>query len=271
MPKIKASKPASFPPEALRQVAAGELQHRGPAVGTEEGLRKKLADALTKYNGDDVFKKNVDKERKAGRRLKAVVNPDIKKEEPVFTNTVKDEEPTDKDAKRLKLKKPVKKFRDDVLKVARQRVVDKIGAEETDKILGPESKSRSGFESQLRGGKKGDITTQVGDMMDFVKITPNEVQPENGDINSPEFKNHLNALLIKYLDGNATLAEMLLDYYSCGNFAEVARKYNMYKQRTTSWITKAVETLRNSVGFKKEVSDLLNGKYDQEKVKSDNV
>jgi hypothetical protein len=48
----------------------------------------------------------------------------------------------------------------------------------------------------------------------------------------------------------------------------VARKYNMYKQRTTAWITKAVETLRNSAGFKREVSDLLNGKYDEEKVKS---
>ena len=194
----------------------------------KKNIGKLIKYALRKFNGDDVF--NVKATKNGGR---------------------------------AKLAKPSKTFRDSVMKIARKRVEDSIGKKKTNDILGTESGSRTGFESQLRK-KGGDKTIPIGTGEEM-----NEVQPEPSFIETDDFKKPFEEILTKYLKGNTKLKEMLLDFCSGKQLVDIARTYG-YKDPDglSIKLSETIEFLRNSVGFKREVSDLLNGKYNEKKINS---
>ena len=227
-----------------------DVKKPGEVVSRKSLLKHIVIDYYDGMKPEEIAKKYKIKKNKINDLIKA----GLRKFNGDDTFNIKPSDKVDK----TKLAKPNKDFRERVFDIAKERIPD----EEREKLFPSGDKWRTSDEKLFRSDKTSPIGS--GDEM-------NKVQQEPGYASSPEFQKAFNVLLQKYLNCDETFINILFDYYGGSNFSELSRRYGINNQVVANRIRNAIETLRNSSEFKRSLSDLLNGNYDEKMVKSNGM
>lgn len=154
-------------------------------------------------------------------------------------------------------KLPVKSFREAVLNTAWNEVRRRLSKRAFKNAFGSYNKWRTDFETQLRD----DSVIFLNDE----KLNSVE-DPENDYLETEEFRIHLEKLMVKYL-GDEMTKEIILDFYSGKTYKELGEMFGFSIKKAFTMVKNGIEALRNSPGFKSEVSALLDGRYDEKGIK----